>query len=189
MSTKGLTQKQETFCVKYFELRNVTKAALAAGYSAKYAVSIGSFTLTKPAIQARIKELRGKVEKQVFKNLKDASVMSVLERKQKLSEIGRADVTEFVDKEGNVDVSGGNTGVIEEIQVKDWRGRKDGRVQSRTKKVKIHPKIQAIQELNKMEGIYTEGPQVNIDNRKVEITVVSERARELTEGVVRGDRT
>ena len=81
--------------------------------------------------------------------------------------------------------------VYEDIE-KDMQlygGGKGGRASSRTKAVKLHSKLQAIQELNKMDGIYTEGPQVHIDNRKIEISVVSERAKELTEGIVRGDRT
>lgn len=179
-----LTQKQETFCLKYFETHNATQATIAAGYRPKYAAAIGSLNLGKPKIQARLQELS-----QRLKNAEDDSVMNVLERKQKLSEVGRVDVTEFVDQEGNIDISGENTGAIAEVIVKDWRGGKGGAPQSRTKAVKLHSKLQAIQELNKMEGIYTEGPQVHIDNRKIEISVVSERGKELTEGIVRGDRT
>jgi len=176
-----LTQKMETFCLKYCELGHAAEAAIQAGYSKKSIATIAAHTMKNPLVIARIAELRQKAE--------DASVMTVQERKQKLSDIGRADVTEFVDQEGNIDLSGGNTGALAEIQVEDWRGGRDGESQSRTKRVKVHPKIQAIQELNMMDGVYTEGPQVHIDNRKIEITVVSERAKELTEGIVRGDRT
>ena len=48
-----LTQKQETFCLKYFELANATEAAIAAGYSSKTARFIGSENLTKPNILIR----------------------------------------------------------------------------------------------------------------------------------------
>jgi len=188
MPYKHLTEKQELFCLKYYELGNASEAARLAGYSLK---NVGFHTgqvLNSPLVKARLNELR-QMEENTRQQLELESVMSVLERKQKLSEVGRVDVTEFVNEEGEIDLSGGNTCVIAEIIVKDWRGGKGGRPSSRTKAVKLHSKLQAIQELNKMDGIYTEGPQVHIDNRKIEISVVSERAKELTEGIVRGDRT
>ena len=46
-----LTQKQETFCLKYFELGNIGEAALTAGYSPKTAPYIGSENLKKPQIK------------------------------------------------------------------------------------------------------------------------------------------
>lgn len=49
--------------------------------------------------------------------------------------------------------------------------------------------IQAIDILNKMDRIYSEVAQVNIDNRKIEIIVVSERAKELTQAILQGQRT
>ena len=39
------TQKQEAFCVRYFELGNATEAAKLAGYSHKTAYSIGNENL------------------------------------------------------------------------------------------------------------------------------------------------
>jgi len=72
-----LTQKQETFCLKYFELGNASEAALIAGYSPRTVRAIASINLTKVNIQERIKELRQKVE--------DESIASVLERKQRLT--------------------------------------------------------------------------------------------------------
>lgn len=52
-----LTQKQETFCLKYFELGNATEAAIVAGYSAKNARRIASENLTKLDVQKRLNEL------------------------------------------------------------------------------------------------------------------------------------
>ena len=86
---KRLTQKQETFCLKYFELGNASEAARLAKYSPKTAAVIGRENLLKPNIQARITELRQKTE--------DESVMNVLERKQRLTEIGRARLTDFME--------------------------------------------------------------------------------------------
>jgi len=53
--------------------------------------------------------------------------------------------------------------------------------------VKLHDPMKAIDLLNKMDKIYSDGPQVNIDNRKLEIIVQSEKSRdlltEITEGI------
>ncbi len=78
-----LTQKQETFCLKYFELGNASEAARIALYSPKTAAVIGRENLLKPKIAARIQELRQKVE--------DESVAIVLERKQRLTVFLRED--------------------------------------------------------------------------------------------------
>lgn len=79
-----LTQKQETFCLKYFELGNASQAAIIAGYSNKSNGSIrntASVLLTKSNIQKRLAELRKPIE--------DESVMSRLEIKQKLTKMVR----------------------------------------------------------------------------------------------------
>ena len=78
-----LTQKQETFCLKYFELGNASEAARLAGYSERSIRAIASKTLTNINIQTRIQELRQKVE--------DASIANVVERKQRLTVIMRED--------------------------------------------------------------------------------------------------
>lgn len=133
---------------------------------------------TKPNIQGKIAELRQKAE--------DAAVMSVKERKKVLSDIGRADVTRFVDGQGNIDLTGEKTGVLAEVVVKDWRGGKGGQASSRTKKVKTYSKLDAIDLLNKMEGLYTDGAHVSIDNRKVEILVNSEPVKALLSEIIEG---
>lgn len=51
----ALTQRQKDFCEEYLRTRNATKAATAAGYSAKTAYSIGNENLKKPEISAYIK--------------------------------------------------------------------------------------------------------------------------------------
>ena len=53
-----LTQKQETFCLKYFELGNASEAALIAGYSPRSIRNIASVTLTNANVQEKLKELR-----------------------------------------------------------------------------------------------------------------------------------
>ena len=145
----NLTQKQETFAVLYFQLGNATEAALQAGYSAKTARSLASFMLTKRNIQDRLTALRQKAE--------DASVATVLERKQKLTEILRADLTDYQETGAdgawlNIGKESPNTGAIAEITSRT--DEKDSVIT----KVKLHSPIQAITELNKMEKVYEPSP-------------------------------
>jgi len=133
---KRLTQKQETFCVKYFELGNATEAAKLAKYSPKTAAVIANENLKKPDIQARLKELRSKTE--------NDAVMSVTERKQHLTKIANKDLDDT--------------------------------------------SIRAVDILNKMDRIYTEGVQININNAQVAalyreaLTQAEAEYEELTEG-------
>lgn len=175
---KQLTQKQYNFCLNLVLTQNGTQAAIDAGYSKRTAQVIASENLLKPLVQEKIKELRQKAE--------DDAVMTLKERRIALSDIGRADVTEFVDGEGNLDISGDKTGVLAEVVVKDWRGGKGGRASSRTKAIKVYSKLQAIDILNRMDGIYTDGAQVSIDNRKVEILVNSEPVKALLAEIIEG---
>lgn len=52
-----LNEKQKQFCNEYLIDFNGTQAAIRAGYSAKTAKSIANENLTKPDIQAYLKEL------------------------------------------------------------------------------------------------------------------------------------
>lgn len=151
--------------MEYFKTGNATQSALVAGYSKKNAVKIASENLTKLDIINRVQELRQKAE--------DASVMNVLERKQRLSEIARAKLTDFMElgQDGSWVNLGAETpqgGAIQEIHSRteyDENGSKPTVYTS----VKLHSPTQAIDLLNKMEKIYSEGNTVNIDNRKIEI--------------------
>ena len=57
VETEKLSPKQEAFCLEYLKDLNATQAAIRAGYSEDSARQIGSETLSKPAIEARLKQL------------------------------------------------------------------------------------------------------------------------------------
>jgi len=161
---KRLTQKQETFCVKYFELGNASEAARLANYSPKTARAIGSENLLKPDIQLRIQELRQAVE--------DASVMNVRERQQRLTEIARAKLTDFMElgMDGSWVNLGEETphgGAIQEIH-STTKYDENGANPTVHTSVKLHDPMKAIDLLNRMDKIYTDGLQY-VDNRKIEI--------------------
>jgi len=160
-SKKRLTQRQETFCLKYFELGNASEAALIAGYSARSIRNIASVNLTKTNIQERLRELRSIAE--------DESIATVLERKQILTDITRGNLTDYQETGAdgawlNIGKESPHTKAISEITS---RTNEDNSVIT---KVKLHSSIQAIAELNKMEKIYSENI-VNVDNRTLNINV------------------
>lgn len=180
-----LTQKQETFCIKYFELGNASQAARLANYSPKTAAVIGRENLLKPKIQERIQELRQRVE--------DDSVMNVLERKQRLSEIARSRLTDFMElgQDGswvNIGSETPNGGAIQEIHSRTEYDDNESKPTVYTS-VKLHDPMKAIDLLNKMDKLYTEGSTVNVDNRRVEVYVNSPKANELTGRIIKGENT
>ncbi|GAG08479.1 unnamed protein product, partial [marine sediment metagenome] len=114
----------------------------------------------------------------------------VTERKERLSEIARARLTDYVtcgpDRDlVNVGPDSPNTAALQEITSRTEID-KDGAGAAVVTKVKLHNPMTAISELNKMERIYDEGMTVNIDNRKIEVIVTSDNARQLTEKIIEG---
>lgn len=147
-----LTQKQETFCLKYFEVRNATEAAIIAGYNPKYCATNTAKLLKNTKIKARLEELRQKAE--------DDTIATVLERKQVLTEIIRG---RFIDFMKNPTAEKLNSAALQEIKVINRGGENP----VKTTTFKLHNPIPAITELNKMDGIYVDGAYV--DNRKIEV--------------------
>jgi len=175
------TQKQEDFCLKYVETGKAGQAAIDAGYSPKTAEAIASHNLIKPIVKARIEELR--------KMAVDASIASIIERKQKLTEITRANIPDFVEDSGiKVEKKSPNVGAVSEVTTKTKVYRKGGEPVNITT-LKLHNPIQAIAELNKMEHIYEPGDGVVVDNRTINIFVYSEKAKDLTERLIAGEGT
>uniref|UniRef100_A0A6M3INW3 Putative terminase n=1 Tax=viral metagenome TaxID=1070528 RepID=A0A6M3INW3_9ZZZZ len=173
-----LTQKQETFCLKYFELGNASEAARLALYSPKTAATIGAENLLKPKIQTRLQELQRKVE--------DESVATVLERKQRLTEILRAEIPDYVSEDGiKVEKSSPNVGAVSEVTTKTKVFKRGGEPVIITN-LKLHSPIQAINELNKMEKIHTDGISVNVN--QVEAKIVHFDAGEVARAIIEAMR-
>lgn len=84
-----LTDKQRMFVAEYLKCWNASEAARRAGYSEKTARVIGPENLSKPAIRAAIEE-----------RMKLLS-MSADEALARLSEMARADMSDFVDPDTN----------------------------------------------------------------------------------------
>ena len=155
-----LTQKQSTFCLHYFKTGNATESVILAKFAPRSAAVTGSRLLRKANIQERLKELQVKAE--------DAAVMSVVERKRKLSIIGRAELIDFMqDDEPVLSKNTPNHAAAEEYSVSTRYAKNGDPIVTRS--VKLLNPVSAIQELNKMEKIYSESGTTNnfIDNRKI----------------------
>jgi len=181
-----LSQKQETFCINYFQCGNATEAAKLAGYRPRYVATNTTKLLNNTNIKQRLGELN--------QQAKDAKIMDVVERKERLSEIARARLVDYqeagMDGAGYISITkdSPNTAAIAQIE-SATKFDENGNTGTLFTKVKLHNPITAISELNKMERIYEEGTTVNIDNRKIEIIVNSENARLLTDKIVEGQGT
>jgi len=152
MSRKRLTQKQETFILEYFQTGNATQSAITAGYSKKTAFVIATENLKKPYLAARLDALRKKAQ--------NTKIMDVVERKERLSEIARARLTDFTEAGKNgarikIDLQSANSGALQEVTTEVLKiGGKDSESEVQVTKIKLLSSIQAIAELNKMSGDY-----------------------------------
>jgi len=159
-----LTPKQEIFCLKYFEMGNARQSALAAGYSYSYARSNSHELLRKPAIQARIAKLRQAAA--------DASVATVLERKQRLTEIVRARLADFIDADGAPRLSRETpcNGAAADFITRTRTDQEGTTVMESA--LKLRDPVPAIQELNRMEAVYKESAAVNITHNNIRVIEV-----------------
>lgn len=178
-------QKQEKFCIEYINSGNGTASAVLAKYSVKSAGVTACRLLKNNNVLARLNELRERIESK--------KVMNVQERKERLSEIARAKLTNFMElgKDGswvNIGAETEQGGAIQEIHSRTEYDE-NGSHPTLYTSVKLHDPVRAIQELNKMEKIYIEGTTVNVDNRKIEVQVVSENAKQLTDRILSGEGT
>jgi len=167
-----LTGKQERFVRLIFEGRPQRAAYVEAGYSAKNLAQVdhnASVLADNSKVLSRLAELKKAAE--------DASVATVLERKQVLTEIVRGRFADFMT---NLTTEKLKSAALQEIRITEGEGGK-------TTTIKLHSPIQAIAELNKMEKIYSE-TTINIDNRKVEAKFVQFDSREIARAIVEGIR-
>jgi len=171
-----LTAKQEAFALYLFQDVSQREAWKLAGYSTNYsmaALDVNASHLANLAkVKLRVKELR---------NLAATStIATVIERKERLSEILRANLTDFIDDQGNITLK--KSGALAELVIDEDELR-------RTKKrLKLRDPIAAIQELNKMERIgQDEKPQYN-DNRQYNFVVVGDDAEGKLKQLLSGEK-
>ncbi len=176
-----LNPQQDRFCRAYFETGKAAQSAASAGYSRKSAHQMATALLRWTAVRARLADLRQKAE--------DASVSTGKERRQVLTKIERATLGDFLDGSGEIRVTAelAKHPAIAEFVTRTWYPPRGGRVVERT--LKLRDPMIAIAEHNRMDRVYDAAPQVNVDNRNVNVIVQTEHARALVERVLLGERT
>lgn len=155
-----LSDKQRAFCHYYIIDWNATKAAILAGYSENSAQQIGSENLLKPVIQEYIEE----IQKDIAKEAGISFLSQVLE----LKKIAYTDIstlfTDWVSLEDFESLTPEQKGAILEISYKkDIKHiNEDADIETEFVKLKLHDKIRAIQEINKMLGYSIERSEVDL---------------------------
>lgn len=156
MSSKKLTEKEEKFCLKYFETGNGLRSVLDAGYKLKE-TSAGSEAyklLKKPQIQARLSQLRAKQEKRM-----EISADRVL---KELARVAFVDLTKLYGEDGTLlhphEIDEDTRRALSGVDVYEEyenEGRKREAI-GVTKKVKMNDKIRALELIGKHFKMFTE---------------------------------
>lgn len=122
------------------------------------------------------------------KKADEAAVMTFQEKRERLAEIGRAKLTSFIDEEGNINLKTEYNGALAELVIEDWRGGSEDKPESRSKRIKLHSPLTAIDLDNKMMQVYQpEGTGTTInDHRTVNIYVESKDDKESLEWLKQG---
>jgi len=158
-----LSDKQRAFCHYYIIDWNATKAAILAGYSENSAQQIGSENLLKPVIQDYIEE----IQKDIAKEAGISFLSQVLE----LKKIAYTDIstlfTDWVSLEDFESLTPKQKGAILEISYKKdiKHVNEDADIETEFVKLKLHDKIRAIQEINKMLGYSIERSEVDLTSK------------------------
>lgn len=181
-----LTQRQETFCLNILRGMGQREAYIKAGYSTNMSLSVIDVKASELArngkVSVRIKELR-QIEL-------DATIATVEERKQILTEIARGRVGTLLDDNQRIKQGEPLTDAsIQEVDTFDIKiGKGENARLAQITKIKLHNPVPAVDLLNKMERIYdTDG--IKIDNRTLNIYVNSDKAKDLTQRLIEGERT
>lgn len=176
--------RHEKFAQAIFQGKNHTQAATEAGYKKSRARFTGRDLAIYSHIIERIKELNEATE--------SVAIASVGERKEVLTEIIRGRFSHFIDADGNmVELTEDNlkSAALQEVKIVEFVDDNRAHGKERAMAVKLYSPIQAIDLLNKMEKIYEVEGGVTIDNRTLNIIVNSDKAKELTERLIEGERT
>lgn len=147
-----LSEKQKAFGREYVFDWNATQAAIRAGYSPKTAKEQACRLLTNVNLQEYISNIQ--------KDIAKLAGISILSQISELKKVAMSNISllhkdwitrkEFEDLPENVKAS------ISEIstQIKTILGKEDQPMQVEFVKIKLHNKLEAIKEINKMLGYY-----------------------------------
>lgn len=186
-SPDKLTPKQNAFARNLFKGMSERVAYINAGYSSSQlpaTLDRNACLLAKnPKIVTRLAKLQAEADA--------AAIMSIQERKARLSEIGRARLVDFIDADGDVTLNEKipNVGAVKKYMVKRYEvGRGDSKLPVIEKSIELYDPVDGVQELNKMDGVYEEKPPTT-NNLQINIVVQTPQGQDLLRRVIEGERT
>ena len=139
--------RHERFVLGIYKGMCQKDAAIFAGYMPTRARQTGHELVTYSDIKKRLEELGAVVE--------TVTVMDQTEVKERLTEIGRARLIDFVDKDCNITLEAENNGALAEVVVTEYTiGKGDVALSKQATKIKLHNPITAMAELSKLRGDY-----------------------------------
>lgn len=164
-----MNARRKRFAQEYAKTGNGAQAAVKAGFSPKAAKVTASRLLTDANVRAEIARLSAKVE--------DASICSIAERKQILSEIARGRLQDFCTSGAdgfvpNVGLENLNSRALKSVTTKVICNGKDTDAAYVTK-LELRDPAQAIEILNKMDGVYAQ----DLEEGEFRCRVVFEKAK------------
>ena len=170
--------QHERFAMGIVKGLNHTQAAIYAGYKETRAMQTGGELVRYSEIVKRIKQLNELTH--------TPGIMSVKERKIKLSDIARPCLTDFLtaDEEGlHVELGKDMPGraAIQEVTIRTESNEK-GKTEATITKIKLHDPVRAIAEHNRMEGEHApaEMRHTGVDGGPVILKVVYDGDKEKT---------
>ena len=145
-----IDSRREQFCLEYVQAQPAQQAAIKAGYAKSGAHVTAGRLLKNATVLARIQELKDQIASD--------KIMSIQERQERLSEIARGRLSDFVEcgPDGswvNIGVDGCQSAALQEVTSKTEYDD-NGDHPTVITKIKLHNPMQAIAELNKMDGAY-----------------------------------
>jgi len=169
--TKPLNRKQERFVWEFYAGNSATQSAIIAGYAPDSAHVAGSRLLRNVYVQARLAEIRRDAEEKLVAN--------PFERRVILSEIARGKIGDYVLPDGTLALTEEKLQNRAIQRVKNFKGGKGGRAHETS--IELHNPVSAIQELNKMDGVYSE-QVTNYSDVKVLVVRESKPIDQLVSG-------
>ena len=131
-----LNRKQSLFVDEYLRDMNATQAAMRAGYSKRSAYSIGSENLRKPEIAAEIQRRL------------DEKKMTADEDLVRLSEMARADISEFIKEGGAIN--------WEVVRKKGYLVKKIRHNAFKNSEIELHDSLHALELIGKAHRLFVE---------------------------------
>ncbi|KKM64638.1 hypothetical protein LCGC14_1499390 [marine sediment metagenome] len=154
---RKITEKQRTFTLRVFEAKEDPGPIYFSIYKCK-SMAVASACASRLLTNAKVAEFLQELQQQA----QDDSVASVLERKQVLTEIIRGRFADFMT---NLTPEKLKSAALQEIKILENVGPAGGK----TTTIKINDHTKAIDLLNKMEKLYGDGVNLNVDARSIHI--------------------